>query len=375
MNCGCGSITTCRSCRWPTTTPTGSGTLLSTLTGDVQTIQAFASSSTLTILTDTLSLVAMIVVMLWLRWDFALIALAVTPLLAVFVLRVNKAVRTAVKEVRTRQSDLLATLQEGLQSIEVIKAFTREDRQEQQLQQAGLQTATAWLQARKASALLAPDGDPGHRALHRPGALARITAGLIRCDDHRVAVDLSGLPGPILHPRARPGPDDQHHRPGVGRLPTGDGDLRRRHRDPRTSSTTPTRTIRGEIAFENVSFAYHTDVPVLHDITFDVHPGEMVGIVGPTGGGKSTVLSMIARFRDPDTGRICIDGVDIRNFKLHGLRTQIGFVLQETVLLRGTVADNIAFGRPDATEEQILRAAQLANADEFIAACPTATTP
>jgi subfamily B ATP-binding cassette protein MsbA len=127
---------------------------------------------------------------------------------------------------------------------------------------------------------------------------------------------------------------------------------------------------RGEIAFENVSFAYHPDVPVLHEITFDVHPGEMVGIVGPTGGGKSTVLSMIARFRDPDTGRICIDGVDIRNFKLHGLRTQIGFVLQETVLLRGTVADNIAFGRPDATEEQIVQAAQLANADEFIARMP-----
>jgi subfamily B ATP-binding cassette protein MsbA len=79
---------------------------------------------------------------------------------------------------------------------------------------------------------------------------------------------------------------------------------------------------------------------------------------------------MIARFRDPDTGRICIDGVDIRNFKLHGLRTQIGFVLQETVLLRGTVADNIAFGRPDATEEQIVQAAQLANADEFIARMP-----
>jgi subfamily B ATP-binding cassette protein MsbA len=167
------------------------GTLLSTLTGDVQTIQAFASSSTLTILTDTLSLVAMVVVMFWLRWDFALIALAVTPLLAAFVLRVNKSVRTAVTEVRTRQSDLLATLQEGLQSIEVVKAFTREDRQEQQ----------------------------------RPGALPRITAGLIRCDDHRVAVDLPGLPGPVFHPRARPGPDDQHHRPGVGRLSAGDGDL------------------------------------------------------------------------------------------------------------------------------------------------------
>ena len=98
----------------------------------------------------------------------------------------------------------------------------------------------------------------------------------------------------------------------------------------------------------------------------------MVGIVGPTGSGKSTVLSMIARFRDPDTGRICIDGVDVRNFKLQGLRTQIGFVLQETVLLRGTAGENIAFGRPDATEEQIVRAAELANADEFIRRMPKA---
>jgi ABC-type multidrug transport system fused ATPase/permease subunit len=127
---------------------------------------------------------------------------------------------------------------------------------------------------------------------------------------------------------------------------------------------------RGDIAFENVSFGYDIDVPVLRDITFNVTAGQMVGVVGPTGSGKSTVLSMIARFRDPDAGRITIDGVDIRDFKLHGLRTQLGFVLQETVLLRGTVAENIAFGRPDATEEQIVRAAELANADEFIRRMP-----
>jgi subfamily B ATP-binding cassette protein MsbA len=346
------------------------GTLLSTLTGDVQTIQAFASSSTLTILTDTLSLIAMIVVMLWLRWDFALIALAVTPLLAVFVLRVNRAVRIAVKEVRTRQSDLLATLQEGLQSIEVIKAFTREDRQEQQLQQAGLQTATAWLQARKASALLAPmvtlaialcTGLVLWRGsllvlsgVMTIGSLSIFLAYLARF--FTPVRDLAQMTNTIAQVSVA------FQR--VTAICDADTVIPER---PAPRQPAP---IRGEIAFENVAFAYHTDVPVLHDITFDVHPGQMVGIVGPTGGGKSTVLSMIARFRDPDTGRICIDGVDIRNFKLHGLRSQIGFVLQETVLLRGTVADNIAFGRPDATEEQILRAAQLANADEFIARMP-----
>ncbi|MBV8967332.1 MAG: ABC transporter ATP-binding protein, partial [Mycobacteriaceae bacterium] len=132
------------------------GTILSTLTSDVQTIQGFASVSTLNIFTDTLTLVGMIVVMFWLHWDFALIALAVTPLLALFVVRVNRAVRTAVTEVRTRQSDLLSTLQEGLQSIEVVQAFSREERQEQQLRTASMETVTAWLKARRVSSLLSP---------------------------------------------------------------------------------------------------------------------------------------------------------------------------------------------------------------------------
>src|SRR5271157_4288222 len=132
------------------------GTLLSTLTSDVQTIQSFASVSTLNIFTDTLTLAGMIVVMFLLRWDFALIALAVLPLLVIFLLRVNKAIKTAVKEVRTRQSDLLATLQEGLQSIEVVQAFGREDQQEQQLRKASMETVTAWLKARRVSSLLSP---------------------------------------------------------------------------------------------------------------------------------------------------------------------------------------------------------------------------
>ena len=124
--------------------------------------------------------------------------------------------------------------------------------------------------------------------------------------------------------------------------------------------------LRGEITFEHVAFGYDPALPVLRDITFTISPGQMVGIVGPTGSGKSTVVRLIPRFRDPDAGSIKIDGVDICDYTLHGLRCQIGFVLQDTVLLRGTVRDNIAFGRPDATEDQILEAAKLANAHEFI---------
>jgi ABC-type multidrug transport system fused ATPase/permease subunit len=117
---------------------------------------------------------------------------------------------------------------------------------------------------------------------------------------------------------------------------------------PETPGAKEPPPLRGGICFSHVAFGYKPEVPVLRDVTFTISPGEMVGIVGPTGSGKSTVVSLIPRFRDPDAGQITIDGVDIRDYKLRRLRSQIGFVLQDTLLLRGSVRNNIAFGRPDA---------------------------
>jgi ABC-type multidrug transport system fused ATPase/permease subunit len=127
---------------------------------------------------------------------------------------------------------------------------------------------------------------------------------------------------------------------------------------------------RGQISFEQVAFKYDDESPILRDVSFTADSGQMIGIVGPTGSGKSTTVSLLPRFYDADSGVITIDGVDIRTVKLHGLRSQISFVLQETVLFRGTIHDNIAFGRPDATREQVVEAAKLANADDFISRMP-----
>jgi subfamily B ATP-binding cassette protein MsbA len=126
----------------------------------------------------------------------------------------------------------------------------------------------------------------------------------------------------------------------------------------------------GDIVFQNVGFSYSSESPVLKDLSFQIKGGQMVGIVGPTGSGKSTVVSLIPRFYDPTSGAITIDGTDVRDFTLAGLRNQIAYVLQETVLFRGTVADNIAYGRGGATREEIVEAAKLANADEFVAKLP-----
>lgn len=128
--------------------------------------------------------------------------------------------------------------------------------------------------------------------------------------------------------------------------------------------------LKGEIEFAHVAFAYTADSPVLTDVNFHIQAGQLVGVVGPTGGGKSTIVSLIPRFYDPTAGAVKIDGVDIRDYQCQSLRDQIGYVLQETILFEGTVRDNIAYGRKGVTLAQILNAAKLANADEFIARMP-----
>ena len=124
--------------------------------------------------------------------------------------------------------------------------------------------------------------------------------------------------------------------------------------------------VSGEIVFEHVAFAYDVKNPVLQDVCFTIKPGLPVGIVGPIGSGKSTVVSMIPRFYDPTRGTVRIDGRDVRDCKLTSLGRQIGYVLQDTVLFRGTIAENIAFGHRNASRQDIIAAAELANAHEFI---------
>ncbi len=127
---------------------------------------------------------------------------------------------------------------------------------------------------------------------------------------------------------------------------------------------------KGEIEFEHVSFAYSPDQPILKDISFKVHAGRVAALVGPTGAGKTSVVSLIARFYEPDEGVIKIDGTDIRRFKQKSLRHQISFVLQDTVLFHAPLWQNIAYGKPEATRDEIIRAAELANAMEFIEKLP-----
>ena len=346
------------------------GTLLSTITDDIATIQGFASSATLGIVVDLLTIAGMLGLMFWFNWDFALIAVGVAPFLLLFVVRFRKAVKKATREVRRRESDMVGVVQQGLESIRVVNAFGRQELEEEHLQDASRAAVQAALKARGVKSLLSPVVAVTVSfctafVLWRGASLvlaSAMTAGSLTVflsylhKFFKPVQDLAKMTGTIAQAAV-----------GVERVR---GILDIDMSIPERPDAREPGRLEGAIEFDRVAFAYDPASPVLKSVTFSIRAGQFVGIVGTTGSGKSTVVSLIPRFYDPTAGRVLIDGVDIRDYKLQGMRDQIGFVLQDTVLFRGTVRENIAYGRPDAAEKEIVEAARLANAHEFIARMP-----
>jgi ABC-type multidrug transport system fused ATPase/permease subunit len=346
------------------------GAIVSTINDDVDTIQNFASDSITDMLIDALTIVGILGVMFAIRWDFALIAILVTPFLLFFVSRVRTAVKKATHEVRLRQADIVSAVQQGLESVRVVQAYEREDLQEEELSRVGKQTIEAALHARRVKALLAPT----------VSIVVAICTGLVLWRGTSLvladAMEIGTLTVFLSYLAMffKPVQDLATMTNTIAQTSVG---VERVRAILDADAVIPDRpdglepeTLRGEIEFDHVSFGYDPACPVLRDVSFTIKPGQLIGFVGPTGSGKSTVISLIPRFYDRNSGSIKIDGVDVQDYKLHELRKHIGFVLQETVLFRGTIRDNIAYGHPRATEDEIIQAAKLANADEFITRMP-----
>jgi ABC-type multidrug transport system fused ATPase/permease subunit len=346
------------------------GTLLSTITDDIATIQDFASSSTLGIFVDLLTIAGILGLMFWLRWDFALVAVGVAPFLLLFVARFRRAVKKATRELRQRESEMVGVVQQGLESIRVVNAFGRQELEEAHLSDASRAAVQAALRARRVKSMLPPVVAVTVSActafvLYRGASLvlaSAMTAGSLTVflsyltKFFKPVQDLAKMTNTIAQAAV-----------GVERVR---GILDIDMRLPELPDARQPGKLAGRIEFDHVAFAYDSRRPVLRDVSFSIQPGEFVGIVGTTGTGKSTVVSLIPRFYDPTAGRVLIDGVDVRGYKLQGVRDRIGFVLQDTVLFRGTVRDNIAYGRPNATQAEIVEAARLANAHDFISRLP-----
>lgn len=346
------------------------GKLLSVITSDVSTIQDFASSTLMSIIVDSLTILGMLGIMFYLNAGFTLLAICITPFLLFFVSRFKKVMKKATHEVRVDQSNMLTVMQQGLESIRAVNAFGRQELEENKLKKVSMETVGAALKARRVKSVLNPVitlivaactamvlWQGTDLVLKGAMTVGSLTVFLWYMNKFFSPVqDLAKMTSTIAQAtvaleRIQSILDTEIL---ISDLPGAE--------DP--------GKLRGDIVFENVSFAYNADEPVLKGIDLHIGSGQRVGICGPTGSGKSTILSLIARFYDTTGGQVYIDGKDITRFSIDGLRSQIAFVLQDTVLFYGTVRDNIAYGRPEATEEEIIEAAKLANAHEFISHMP-----
>ena len=346
------------------------GKLLSTLTADVGTIQDFASSTLLSILVDGLTILGMIGIMFYLDPDFTIVALAVAPFLLFFVARFKKSLKKANRKVRADQSNMFVVLQKGLESIRSVNAYGRQDFEEDRFRKVSEETVQAALKARKVKSILSP--------------VVAITVAVCTAfvlwrgaDLVLTGVMTIGSLTVFLYYMGKFFQPVQDLAKMTSTLAQVNVALERIQAILQTVTIMPEKPdatipgrFTGEIEFDHVNFSYHRGTPVIRDFSLRISPGERIGICGPTGGGKSTIVSLVDRFYDPDSGRILIDGKDIADFTLDGLREQIGYVLQDTALFYGSVRENIAYGKPDASQEEIVEAAILANADEFISKMP-----
>jgi ABC-type multidrug transport system fused ATPase/permease subunit len=346
------------------------GKLLSTITSDVSTIQDFASSSLMNIIVDLLTIFGMLGIMFFINTGFTLVAIGVTPFLLFFVTRFKRVMKKAMHEVRQDQSNMLAVLQQGLESIRSVNAFGRQELEEDKLKKVSLETVGAALKARRVKSVLNPVINitvslcialvlwrGADLVLGGAMTIGSLTVFLWYMNKFFSPVqDLAKMTGTIA--QATVALERIQAILGTDIIVAEKPDAH----DP--------GRLNGDISFEQVSFAYHPEIPVLSNINLRISCGQRIGICGPTGCGKSTVASLIARFYDPTVGKVLIDGMDITDFTLDGLRSQIGFVLQDTVLFYGSVRENIAYGRPDASMEEIIGAAKLANAHDFISRMP-----
>jgi len=346
------------------------GDLISRVTSDIDAVQNFIVSGLLGVLIDCLTLFGMVGVMFYINWRFTLIALSVAPALFFVVYSYTRRIKRASREVRKKEGEIVSVIEEVLSSIRVVKAFAREDYEVRRLEEQSLETIEVSLQARRLKAKLLPFVE----------VIVAIGTCLVLWFGVRMVLAGALSAGSLivfilyLGKMYKPMQDLSKMADSYSKAAVGYERIQELLETKRQVKDLPRARVamrfKGRIEIEQVSFGYTPDRPVLHEVSLRVEPGQVAALVGPTGAGKTTIISLIPRFYDPDRGVVKIDGWDVRRFTQKSLRQQMSFVLQETLLFRAAIWENIAYGKPEANRREILRAAELANAHEFIEKLP-----
>ncbi len=347
------------------------GRVMARVLYDVDAVQYALSSGLVDMLANIITLAVVLVIIFWRAPSLALIAVSVLPLYVVNFLAFQKPIRRAASEARDQYSEVYSILSESVSGIRVVKAFAREQHEARRFVQELRTSVDLQIRLARLRVLLSITSSllTGLAAVAVVyfGGMRMIKANAMTLGDLMMFNQYLGmLYGPVI---ALVTVNDTLNwvMAAVERI------FETLDTVPEISEPKePVRLtkMRGEVEFRHVYFAYEPGEWVLQDINLKAEPGKVVALVGPSGSGKTTLVHLIPRFYDPVEGQVLVDGVDVRDLSLQFLRRNIGMVLQENFLFSGTIRDNIRYGRPEATDEEVVRAAIAANAHDFIMEFP-----
>ncbi len=337
---------------------------------DSQSIQTIYNKGFATILGSVVALVWTFGIMVWMNWPLALTSLAVLPFVTWAIGYFADRVRRQSTTIQERESDLLALTQEGISQIRMVHAFGRESFEIRQFRKRAAQSLEAGLRLNVTSILsslvVGTLMAAGTALMYYVGA-RQVLAGALTLGDLTVFATYLLMLYQPLEQLSYTAWAMEGAAAGAARCFEV---LDREDDVPDAPNAGPIEKARGDIEFRDVSFGYSQDRRILNDINLSIAAGESVAFVGGTGAGKSTLLSLVPRFYDPSSGAVFLDGRDLRALTKKSLRLQIGMVLQDTILFSTTIKENIAYGRPGATDEEIIQAARRAQAYDFIMKMP-----
>ena len=342
------------------------GKILIRVVNYVNSVSDMLSNGIINVILECLNMLFIMIFMFFVNVKLSLVVLSGLPIFAVIMMMIKKRQRKAWQDVSNKSSNLNAYLQENITGARVTQIFTREEENAQIFDRLSEKYRKSWINAVKYSNLVWPATDNVstlvRAAIFVVGLLVLTPAAV----SLRTIVAMTSYASSFWQPIMNLSNIFNNFINNIAYLERIFETLD----EPATIADKPNAQdigdITGEVKFDDVTFSYEQGKTVLEHISFDVKPGESVALVGPTGAGKSTVVSLLSRFYDLDSGKITIDGKDISQATLHSLRSQMGIMLQDSFIFSGTIYDNIRYGRLDATEEEIREAAKIVCADEFI---------
>ena len=346
------------------------GELLSRVTNDIDNIQQTMQQTLSQLLVSLLTLVGVLSMMVWISWQLALVALVSVPLSIAVTASIAKRSQPLFVKQWAQTGRLTGHIEEVYTGHALVQVFGRQAEAEEVFEERNEALFRASFGAQFLSSIILPAitfiGNLNYVLVAVIGGL-RVASGSLSLGDVQAFIQYSRQ---FTQPLTQVASMSNLLQSGVASAERVFELLDAAEELPDPESPTTVAVPEGHVTFEDVSFRYLPDVPLISDLSIEAAPGQSVAIVGPTGAGKTTLVNLIMRFYEIDGGRITLDGVDIRRMRRDDLRGQIGMVLQDTWLFAGTIRANIAYGRPDATEDEILEAARATYVDRFVRALP-----